>query len=114
MAGCRFFIKILDTFPFENGWAKLNSDPQREMVSVLVPNFSSVGSLARAIKSVVSQTYSDLEIIIWDDGSSDGSLQLLHLTEPEYRYSGVTLIPVPHHYRVIWLQRRRQVTGLHF
>jgi len=62
--------------------AKLISELQRGMVSVLVPNFNSGGALARAIKSVVSQTYSNLEIIIWDDGSSDDSLQLLDLTDP--------------------------------
>lgn len=46
------------------------------MISVIIPIYNSETCLNRCIKSVVSQSYSDLEIILVDDGSKDNSLQL--------------------------------------
>lgn len=43
------------------------------MVSVIVPVYNVVDYLPRCIESILRQTYSDLEIILVDDGSQDGS-----------------------------------------
>ena len=43
------------------------------MISVIVPVYNSKSRLVRCIDSICNQTYSDLEIILIDDGSSDGS-----------------------------------------
>lgn len=43
-------------------------------VSVIIPLYNSAGTLRRAVMSVVSQTLSDLELLIVDDGSRDNSL----------------------------------------
>ena len=43
------------------------------MVSVIVPIFNVEGYLPRCLESIVTQTYSDLEIILVDDGSTDNS-----------------------------------------
>ncbi|KAB7789542.1 glycosyltransferase family 2 protein [Bifidobacterium leontopitheci] len=45
---------------------------QNELVSVIVPVYGVEQYLDRCIKSIVSQTYSNLEIILVDDGSPDG------------------------------------------
>jgi len=44
-----------------------------ELVSIVIPTYN-VGSLvAHAVASVLEQTYSDVEVIVIDDGSTDGS-----------------------------------------
>jgi glycosyltransferase involved in cell wall biosynthesis len=40
------------------------------LVTVIIPAFNRPEMLTRAIKSVISQTYQDLEILVIDDGSS--------------------------------------------
>lgn len=48
----------------------------RELVSVIIPVFNSADCLERCILSVINQTYTALEIILIDDGSTDGSGQI--------------------------------------
>lgn len=42
-------------------------------VSVVIPAYNAERTLAAAIESVLGQTYRDLEIIVVDDGSADGT-----------------------------------------
>lgn len=46
------------------------------MISVIVPVYNVEQYLKRCVDSLIEQTYSDFEIILVDDGSKDGSLQL--------------------------------------
>ena len=46
------------------------------MVSIIVPIYNREKYLKRCIDSIVAQTYSDLEIILVDDGSTDSSSQI--------------------------------------
>jgi glycosyltransferase involved in cell wall biosynthesis len=46
-------------------------------VSVIIPTYNRRGTLGRAIESVLAQTCSDLELIVIDDGSTDGSADLV-------------------------------------
>ncbi|MEA5466980.1 glycosyltransferase family 2 protein [Leptothoe sp. PORK10 BA2] len=47
-----------------------------ELVSVIIPVFKAENFVAKTIQSVLDQTYSDLEIIIVDDGSPDRSIDI--------------------------------------
>ena len=48
----------------------------RELISVIIPVYNMVSLLPQCLESVCAQTYRHLEIILVDDGSTDGSGQL--------------------------------------
>ncbi|WGV25758.1 glycosyltransferase family 2 protein [Halotia branconii] len=48
-----------------------------KLVSVIIPCFNAEKWVAEAIDSCLKQTYSDIEIIVIDDGSTDNSLEII-------------------------------------
>ena len=46
-------------------------------VSVVIPTYNRAAVVPRAIESVLAQTVTDLEVVVVDDGSSDGTGQIL-------------------------------------
>lgn len=46
------------------------------LISVIVPVYNSEKTLNRCIDSILSQTFSDFELIIVDDGSTDSSSKI--------------------------------------
>jgi GT2 family glycosyltransferase len=55
-------------------------------VSVLMATYNGANYIARSIDSVLAQSFSDFELIVADDGSSDDTLQILEsFTDPRLR-----------------------------
>ena len=60
-------------------------------VSVLMGIYNCEKTLAEAIDSIVKQTFEDWELIICDDGSSDGSYSIAEKYRNEYKEKIVLL-----------------------
>lgn len=49
----------------------------QNMVSVIIPVYNGEKYIAEALESVFNQTYSNYEVVVVDDGSTDGSEQII-------------------------------------
>ena len=54
------------------------------LVSVITPVYNAEQFIAQTIQSVLSQTYSNWELILVDDGSSDHSLQIISVFQQKH------------------------------
>jgi glycosyltransferase involved in cell wall biosynthesis len=55
-------------------------------VSVVIPAYNRAGSIVAAIESVLRQTWEDFELIVVDDGSTDGTAEAAaRVTDPRLR-----------------------------
>lgn len=50
---------------------------KQEPVSIVLPTYNRAGIISKAIKSVLAQTYTDFELLIIDDGSTDHTEQVV-------------------------------------
>lgn len=48
------------------------------LISIIIPVYNTAKYLRRCLESVCNQTYSNIEVLCIDDGSSDNSLHILH------------------------------------
>lgn len=55
----------------------LRADPAFPRISVVMPSYNQAGFLERAILSVLNQSYPNLQFIVMDGGSSDGTVAIL-------------------------------------
>lgn len=53
-----------------------NSRIETKLISIVVPIYNVEKYLEKCIKSLVNQTYKNLEILLIDDGSTDGSFEI--------------------------------------
>lgn len=62
----------------------------KPLVTVYIPTKNRKNLLLRAFKSVINQSYNNIEIVVVDDGSNDGTTFLLK--ELAFQYSNLTVI----------------------
>ncbi len=71
------------------------------MFSVIIPLYNKAPYIEKAIKSVASQTYKEIELIVINDGSTDDSLEKLHVMRNELQefnselYSNLIIVEQP-------------------
>ena len=63
---------------------------EKSLISVIVPVFEAKENIHRCVDSLLKQTYENLEIILVDDGSTDGSSKICD--EYEKKYSNIRVI----------------------
>jgi len=63
----------------------LDSLPERPLVSILISNYNYAEYLGDAIESSLRQTYDNLEVVVCDDGSTDGSSGILERFQSQDR-----------------------------
>lgn len=64
----------------------------KALVSICVPTYNGEAYLAQALDSAIAQTYPNLEIVVSDDASSDGTLEIVK------QYKNKTSIPIYIHH----------------
>ncbi len=55
-------------------------------VSVVIPTYQRRDDVLRAVESVLAQSFEDFEVIVVDDGSTDGTAEALAGLDPRLRY----------------------------
>jgi cellulose synthase/poly-beta-1,6-N-acetylglucosamine synthase-like glycosyltransferase len=53
------------------------TDPMSALVSIIIPCYNAERWVGEAIRSALKQTYSPVEVIVIDDGSTDRSLDFI-------------------------------------
>jgi glycosyltransferase involved in cell wall biosynthesis len=51
------------------------------MFSIIIPTFNRAEKLQKAVQSVLNQTYTNFEILIMDDGSTDQTKEMVRLLQ---------------------------------
>ena len=60
-------------------------------VSIVIPTYNSESHLAATISSVLLQTFTDWELVVYDDGSSDATVELAErCTDGEAHHAGAS------------------------
>ncbi|MBD2504554.1 CHAT domain-containing protein [Anabaena azotica] len=64
------------------------------LISIVITNYNRERYLAEAIASVLQQTWQDFELLVWDDGSTDGSVAIAQRYAQQD--SRVRVVTAPH------------------
>ena len=65
---------------------------KKPLVSIVMPAYNASRFISRAIDSVLTQTYSDIELVIVDDASTDNTCDIIH----GYKDNRIKIIEMPY------------------
>src|SRR3954453_5720186 len=65
----------------------MSESRDKPLVSVVIASYNAGDDLRAAVRSVLRQTYQNIEVLLVDDGSTDGSVDRLveQVTDPRVR-----------------------------
>lgn len=66
------------------------------MISVIIPAYNSARTIAATLATVCGQTFGDYEVLITDDGSSDGTLEICRQYAREHPEMQISIASIPH------------------
>jgi cellulose synthase/poly-beta-1,6-N-acetylglucosamine synthase-like glycosyltransferase len=73
-----FLLKLLQIITYHEEIPIVeNFDGNAPMVSIIVPMRNEESNAGQCVESLMSQTYSNFEVIVVDDGSEDNTLKIL-------------------------------------
>jgi succinoglycan biosynthesis protein ExoO len=93
-----------------DGGARASGQQSEGMVSVIMPCFNAEATIVRAVESALAQTHLDVELIIADDASTDGSIRAVGTAFPDHGAIRVIELPRnqgPAHARNVALDHAR-------
>ena len=73
------------------------------MVSVVIPTYNVDPYISRCIDSVLNQSYTDIEIVVVDDGSKDGTLSIV--TDFQTRHPNIRIVSHTHNLGLMTTRR---------
>jgi len=80
------------------------------LVSVLIANYNHEDTIVETLKSVLNQTYKNMQIIVVDDGSTDQSWQLINqFDDPRIEHIVLKKINMSVRQLIMELQRLRAI-----
>ena len=65
---------------------------KKPLVSLLINNYNKENFCEKAVKSAKNQNYKKLEVIFYDDGSSDQSLNKIVALKKRKKYKNIKII----------------------
>lgn len=68
---------LLDSLCQEKELKNDMMEKESPLVSVIIPVYNAHNSIAKTLQSVINQTYTNLEIVVVNDGSTDESLDII-------------------------------------
>ncbi len=75
--------RLLEREPPAGGWLDPEYDPG--LVSVIITTYNSETLIGETLGSILAQTYDKLEVIVADDGSTDGTREVLERWRERFR-----------------------------